>query len=51
MGQPSVVSESDDVALTDLMARMEAENAEVAGDDDAESDMDEEAAATDGVGE
>jgi len=36
-----VVSESDDVALTDLMARMEAENAEISGDEP-ESDMDEE---------
>jgi hypothetical protein len=34
------VSESDDVALTDLMQRLEAENAEVSGDE--ESDMDEE---------
>ena len=34
------MSESDDVALTDLMQRLEAENAEVSGDE--ESDMDEE---------
>jgi len=39
--EPSVVSESDDVALTDLMQRMEAENAEVSGDEP-ESDLDDE---------
>jgi hypothetical protein len=33
------VSESDDVALTDLMKRLEQENQEVSGDE--ESDLDE----------
>lgn len=37
--QPAVVSESDDVALSDLMKRMEEENQEVSGDEP-ESDLD-----------
>ena len=50
-----MVSESDDVALTDLMRRMEQENAEVSGDepesdlDDDDVDIDE--TATNGVDE
>jgi hypothetical protein len=39
--QPAVVSESDDVALTDLMKRMEEENQEVSGDEP-ESELDDE---------
>ena len=50
-----MVSESDDVALTDLMNRMELENAEVSGDEP-ESDLDDdvdavEEDATNGVDE
>lgn len=36
--KPKAVSETDDKELADLMARVEKENMEVSGDDDAESD-------------
>ena len=36
--KPRAVSETDDAELAQLMAKMERENAEISGDDDAEND-------------
>jgi translation initiation factor 2 subunit 1 len=38
--QPKVVSDSDDVELKELMARFEAQNMDVAGDDDSDEEDD-----------